>query len=96
MFRSLIASTIALTLAAPAIAGGSYKCTATTQECLDRMTSNLKTTGWAGLEMEVDEDTEKYRISKVIPGSRAEISGMKAGDISFAMYGIELNKERIT
>ena len=76
-----------------ALAGEGHECTASTQQCLDKMATKLKTTGWVGIEMEVDEATKKYRISKVIPGSPAEASGMKPGDILFAMYGIALSEE---
>lgn len=100
MFKTLIAGALSIVLATTAFAGeGHKKCSASTQECLDKMAGSLKTTGWVGIEMEVDKEAEKYRVTKVIPGSPAQESGMQPGDILFAMYGIELsdeNKDKIT
>lgn len=89
----LVLFLLAVSSAVPTWAGETEKkCTADTQECLNKMTQMLKTTGWVGIEMETDEAVGKYRLTKVVPGSPAEAAGLKPGDILFAMYGIEFTE----
>ena len=80
---------------APVAAGETpKKCTMPIQECIDRMSSSLKTTGWVGIEF--DDSTVSnggYRIEKVIPGSPAEKAGLQPGDVLYALYGVRLAKE---
>ncbi len=82
-----------LVAAVVAHAGPGKKCDMSTQECLDMYAAKLKTSGWVGIEYDVDEETGKYKILKVISESPAEAAGIKPGDILFAMYGIELGKK---
>jgi predicted metalloprotease with PDZ domain len=89
---------LALIVAVPALAGKdkikkSKSCTASTQECLDKMSTKLQTAGWVGIEYEHIKDSGKYQLTKVIPGSPAEEAGLQAGDILFATYGIEMTEE---
>jgi S1-C subfamily serine protease len=87
-----LAAGIALT---PAGAGGhSTNCTMPLQECLDRMSAALKTTGWVGIEFDDSCVVNGgYKILKVIPESPAEKSGLQPGDILFALNGVRLAKE---
>lgn len=73
------------------------KCTYPTQECLDHMAQKMKNAGWVGVEMETDDDGH-YVIQKVVPGSPAEASGIKPGDVLYALNGVELieaNNEKL-
>src|SRR5881296_2310659 len=68
MHRWLILVAIALMVFLPALAGDHGKCKYGTQECLDHMASQLKNSGWVGVELETD-NPDGYAVSKVIPGS---------------------------
>ncbi len=75
-------------LAAGSVRAGE-RCTIPLQECIAKMSETLKTSGWVGIEYG-DEmlPTGGYRITKVIPGSPAEKSGLQAGDILYALNGV--------
>ncbi len=82
---------LAVLIAAPAFAGHG-KCNADTQECLDKMAAHMKDSGWVGVELE-PSDMGGYEVAKVVPGSPAEEAGIRAGDVLFAMNGIEIAEE---
>jgi C-terminal processing protease CtpA/Prc len=94
--KSLLLSVMAaMLLTVPVLAGEGYeKCTAGTQECLDKMTSHMKTKGWVGIEMEQDETTGIPTVTRVVPDSPAEKAGLKAGDRLVAMNGIKMGEEQ--
>jgi C-terminal processing protease CtpA/Prc len=82
-----------LALAIPAWAGhDGEKCTHPTQECLDYMATNLKNTGWVGVELNIDEDTGARLVKKVVPGSPAEAAGIEPGDVLVSFNGTKLAK----
>jgi C-terminal processing protease CtpA/Prc len=83
-------------LAAPADAGESYKkCPMPLQECIDRMSASLKTTGWVGIEFDNSTVSEGgYRIYKVIEGSPAEKAGLQPGDILYALNGVRIAQDK--
>jgi S1-C subfamily serine protease len=84
---------LSLALAIPAWAGHSgEKCTHPTQECLDYMAANLKSTGWIGVELDINEETGARVVKKVVPGSPAEAAGIQPGDILVSMNGTKLAK----
>ena len=87
-FRSLLLVAAALAIAGPSMAG--EKCTASTQECLDYMATQMKDSGWVGIEL--DNSDHGMVVTKVVPNSPAEASGMQSGDVLFAMYGIEFSE----
>jgi C-terminal processing protease CtpA/Prc len=72
-------------------AHASKKCSYGTQECLDHMATKMRTGGWVGIEMEKDDATGVLTILKVVPGSPAEAAGLQAGDVLFALNGVEIN-----
>ncbi len=78
-------------VAVPAFAGDG-ECTASTQECLDYMTNQLKNTGWVGVELDMSSG-EGAEIVKVVEGSPAEEAGIQVGDVLLAISGIELKEE---
>ena len=84
-------------LVCPALAED-YKCTYTTQECLDAMVSNYKQQGWVGINLEWVEDNTQMEIISVVPEGPAEEAGFQAGDRITAMNGVEFkpeNKEKL-
>lgn len=89
MKRFLIVATLGLFAAMPADAGEG--CSGTTQDCLDYMATQLKESGWVGVEMEVLE-TGGWSITKVVEGSPAQDAGIQPGDVLVAINDIELNE----
>ncbi len=72
----------------PTVAGGKgYKCDLDTQTCLNRMVAELKTSGWLGIEYDLNENPKAPRITRVVPGSPAEATGFHAGDILVSLNG---------
>ena len=67
------------------------KCAYGTQDCLDHMAAKMKTGGWVGVELDKSDNASGYTVTKVVPGSPAEASGIQAGDQLFALNGIEIN-----
>jgi S1-C subfamily serine protease len=90
-------ASLVLLIAIPLLAGPGHKCTATTQECLDKMAVKLKAQGWVGIEGD-KKDNGHFVIKKVFSGSPAEKAGLKPGDVVFAMNGVEFgdaNKDKL-
>ncbi len=89
---------VLLVAAVPAIAGEmGKKCTMPTQDCLNKMSTHMKNSGWVGVELDT-EVPEGYAVTKVIPGSPAETAGIQAGDVLYALNGVRIsdtNKEAL-
>ena len=85
----------AVLAAAPLLGGGdSKKCTMPVQQCIDRMSENLKTTGWVGIEYDDGMlSGGGYRISKVVDDSPAAKAGLQPGDVLFALNGVRFAKD---
>jgi len=73
------------------MAGDYGKCAASTQECLDMMAEKLSNKGWIGVEL--DDDSGRLVITKVVAESPAEDAGLEEGDVLFALAGVEYNEE---
>lgn len=96
-----IALSVALTVLAGGliVAGDNYKCTATTQECLDLMVASYKEKAWLGLEYEWEEATRSLKITQVMPRGPGLKAGFKIGDRVVALEGLAFipeNEEKIT
>ena len=85
---SVLAVVMIMAMAAPAMAGEGYKCTASTQDCLNKMAKNLQNRGWVGIEMDDKGGTDQMVVTKVVEGSPAEKAGFKKGDVLAAVNGI--------
>jgi predicted metalloprotease with PDZ domain len=79
-------------LVCPVVASD-YKCTATTQECLDSMVAHYKQKGWIGVNLERDESSKGMEITSVVPDGPASKAGFRAGDRMTAMNGIKFAPE---
>ena len=84
-----------LVVVIPSVIAGhdSYKCTKSTQECLDMMTADLRAHGWVGLELDKSE-AGALSVKRVVPGSPAEAAGFQAGDALLAMNGVRYADEK--
>lgn len=82
---------LALSLAAPVMAGSGEKCTASTQECLDYMAKNYSHKGWIGVE--IDQADGGLTLKAVVPDSPAEQAGLVAGDVLLAVNGVTYAEE---
>ena len=56
------------------------------------MAANLKSSGWIGVELDIDEDTGSRVVKKVVPGSPAEAAGILSGDVLVSLNGTKLAK----
>ncbi len=96
----LIAMLVSLVLVVlPAIAGDGHaknaeyekKCGADAQACLDWFANNYKGRGWAGVSLEVVDDS--LRVSEVHYGTPAAKAGVKTGDVLVAINGVDYNNK---
>ena len=85
-----VAIAIAVTL--PVLAGD-YKCTESTQACLDKMAEKYADRGWVGIEMDHDEETGLMTVSSVVADSPAQRAGFKTGDELVALNGMRFDDE---
>lgn len=102
MKKFLILS-LALTLAVPALAEEQKceksaaleqkKCDKPVQDCLNGMVTELKSTGFIGVELEKGAEEGTLKVSKVISGAPAEKAGIQAGDELVALDGIKFDKK---
>lgn len=84
----------AVLIAGPAWAGESSEtCAVPVQDCLNQMVTKLKTTGFIGVEIDIDKGTRAWLVSKVISGSPADAAGIRAGDELYAIEGIRFAEE---
>jgi carboxyl-terminal processing protease len=81
-----------LAVAAPAVAGGKHKCTASADDCLNKMSAKYQKTAWLGIETEETKGGHRA-VSRVFEGSPAEKAGFKKGDILLALNGVEMTDE---
>ena len=92
MRKTLVAMFVMAALVTiPAIAGEGHKCESDTQDCLNMMATKMKKSGWIGVELDKNKETGDLFVKEVISGSPAEKSGLKPGDILYAIDGIVLN-----
>ena len=84
----VLAVVMIMVMAAPAMAGESSKCTASTQDCLNHMAKNLQNRGWVGIEMDAKGGMGKMVVTRVVEGSPAEKAGFQVGDILVAVNGV--------
>lgn len=81
-----------MVMAAPAMAGDSSKCPASTQDCLNHMAKSLNNRGWVGIEMDDKGGAGMMIITKVIDGSPAQKAGFKVGDALVAVNGVAFSE----
>ena len=79
---------LAVVLGTPAFGGG--KCKYDTQACLDMMIENYESKGYAGLELDADEETGALTIKVVVADTPAAAAGFRIGDQLVAINGLVL------
>ena len=75
----LLTVVIVVAMVMPAVAGEGHKCTASTQDCLNKMANSMNNRGWVGLEIDNDGGMDKMVVTKVVEGSPAEAAGFRTG-----------------
>ncbi len=90
--KSLTLALLVALMALPAFAGDvekeKKKCSASTQDCLNKMVQKMKTRGWVGIEMDESKGVKATVIKKVVPGSPAEAAGFEVGDVLVSLDGL--------
>jgi predicted metalloprotease with PDZ domain len=82
-------ATMAVAIAAPAMAGSGYKCTETTQACLNAM-AKKKDKAWAGLQYDTAENGTTS-VKAITAGSPAAAAGFQVGDVLVALNGAKMS-----
>ncbi len=80
---------VVLGSASPLIAeqGQEQPCPGNLEECLKYLANKMKSSGWVGVELEVDEAKGTYTVQKVLEESPAEAAGIQVGDMLVAVNG---------
>jgi C-terminal processing protease CtpA/Prc len=91
-FSFLCAVILVLAVALPGAAGDKHKCTASADECLNKMVQKIQSKGWLGVETE-EAGKGRWQITAVYPDSPAERAGFKAGDVFLAINGVEMSDD---
>jgi len=75
--------------ASPLIAGEDkeHRCPGKLEECLEYLANKMKSSGWVGVELEIDKKKGTYTVIKVLEASPAEAAGILAGDQLMAVNG---------
>jgi S1-C subfamily serine protease len=89
----LVVAVVVAALSSAAFAGPGHKCTASTQDCLNKMAAKLKNRGWVGIELDKDKASGHMSVTRVVPESPAVKAGFKIGDQLLALNGVPLGKE---
>ena len=88
-FSVILAAVAVLGLSATAFAGEG-PCTASTQECLDKMAQHYTNYGWAGLEGDYNEEDGYFTVTSV-SGPAVE-AGVMEGDVFYGINGMYFAK----
>lgn len=78
-----------VSIAVPAIAGKSEKCTADAQACLNHF-SSYKEKGWHGIKTGTNDKGEMV-VKSVFAGSPAEKAGFQPGDVLVSVNGAKMS-----
>lgn len=75
--------------ALPLLAGEETKphCDGKLEECLEFLANKMKSSGWVGVELEIDKEKGTYTVLKVLEDSPAEAAGIEVGDRLVAVNG---------
>lgn len=75
--------------ASPLFAGeeDEHRCPYKLEECLELLANKWKSSGWVGVELEIDEAKGTYTVQKVLEASPAEAAGIQPGDLLVAVNG---------
>jgi predicted metalloprotease with PDZ domain len=88
-FTLILAAVAVLGLSTAAFAGEGH-CTASTQDCLDKMAQHYSSAGWSGLEGDYDEEHGIFTVTSAT-GPAAE-AGIVEGDLLFGVNGQKFAK----
>jgi predicted metalloprotease with PDZ domain len=89
----VLAAVMVMVMTVPAMAGDANKCSASTQDCLNHMATNLKDRGWVGIEMDDSGGMGKMTITKVVDNSPALKAGFEVGDTLVAVNGVAFSED---
>jgi len=62
-------------------------CDGKLEECLEFLANKMKSSGWVGVELEIDKEKGTYTVVKVLEESPAQAAGIEVGDRLIAVNG---------
>jgi C-terminal processing protease CtpA/Prc len=83
---------LVVAVAVPTVAGDKHNCSASTEDCLRKMTDKMQTKAWLGIETE-ETDSGHWAVKKVYLDSPAAQAGFKPGDVLIALNGVEMSED---
>ena len=89
---ALIVLGVVIAIASIASSGDKHACTASTQDCLDKMVAKIQAKGWLGVETEQAENG-RWAVTKVYPDSPAAQSGFQEGDVLVSINGVAMTDD---
>ncbi|NJN64954.1 MAG: PDZ domain-containing protein [Acidobacteria bacterium] len=98
--RTLASMAILMALVSPAaLAGDTMDCTLSTEECVQKLATELRDRGFLGVELDQAQEGEGMLVKKVVPGSPAAAAGFEIGDVLVAIGDVVFaadNKDAVT
>ena len=84
---SVLTAVSLLAFAAPVLAGDGYACTASAQECLDKLATKAAKMGYEGLDGDYNKEAATWTVTAVHADSPAVAAGFKVGDVIWGANG---------
>lgn len=86
-FSILLTAIAILSLSVPAFAGDGHACTASSQECLNKLATKAAKMGYSGLDGDYDRESHTWTVSAVTAGAPAAEAGFQVGDVIWGANG---------
>jgi S1-C subfamily serine protease len=83
----LLTAVLVLGLATASFAGEKGECTASAQECLNKMATKMANYGWTGLDGDYDEANGLYTVTSIYDNSPAVAAGFELDDVLVGING---------
>ena len=86
-FALVLAAALAGAFPLNAGEGEKSRCDGKLEDCLEYLANKMKSSGWVGVELEIDEEKGTYTVVMVLEESPAEAAGIQVGDRLLSVNG---------